>query len=294
LIGESPLPPEFVVWFGLDETTEPTAVALIIHGLNFRPSRMSQIANMLVAQGVECLNLSLSGHSEHDASSPDPTTQERRRLEAFKSVSRSLWLSEVRAAYKLARGRADDLDVPLILVGFSLGAALGSDLASAPEFDASFEGMILFAPAFSVHWYTRFLRGLAVFPRLTFRSLSPKEYAANQGTPIAAYTALFKSLAALRKNQARRTAPNALIFVDPGDELVNYRGLRALCDGPGAERWTLVPTVKTLRKDRRDYHHLIIDEASLGSEGWAKVICHVQQFMAGLSKGRVRASSLRD
>jgi alpha-beta hydrolase superfamily lysophospholipase len=283
VIIESSSVPDFATWLGVDETTKPTGVALIIHGLNCRPSRMIRIANMLVAQGIECLNLSLSGHGcEDDDSSSDRETQDRRRLEVFKSVSRSLWLSEARAAYEIARERADDRGVPLILVGFSLGAAVGSDLASGPRSDICFEGMILFAPAFSVHWYTRFLRFLAPFPRLTLKSLSPKDYAANPGTPIAAYNALFKSIAALRNRQARQRAVDALIFIDPKDELVSYRKLRALCEGPGTGRWTLVDTPKSLRKGRRDYHHLIIDEPSLGSEGWSDVIRHVKQFLAAL------------
>lgn len=281
MTGESISPPEFASWIGLDATTPRAGVALIIHGLNFRPSRMTQIANMLVAQGVECLNLSLSGHGSSNDES-DAEREERTQLEVFKSVSRSLWLSEAGAAYEVARRRADELGVPLILVGFSLGAAVGSDLASQPGSEVCFEGMILFAPAFCIHWYTRLLRFLAPFPRLALKSYSPEDYAANPVTPMAAFNALFKSIAVLQQRRAPQRAADALIFIDPKDELVSYRRLRALCEGPGSGRWTLVATPKNLRKGRRDYHHLIIDEPSLGSAGWRDVTRHVKQFLNAL------------
>ncbi len=291
MIRESTSAPDCATWFGLVRARQPTAVALLIHGLNFKPDRMTAIAEMLVAQGVECLNVSLRGHGDGAVPELDPDAADRNRLEAFKRATREIWLDEVRAAYEFARRRADDRGVPLILVGFSLGAAVGSDLASGPSSEVSFDGMILFAPAFSVHWYTQLLRCLAPFPRLTLKSFSPRDYAANRGTPIAAYNALFESIAALRKRRARRLAADALIFIDPRDELVSYRRLRAMCAAPGAERWQMVTIPKTLRNGRRDYHHLIIDEESLGSPLWNEVVRHVKQFLANLREKRAASAS---
>ena len=291
MIRESTSALDFATWLGLGRAHQPTAVALLIHGLNCKPGRMTAIAEVLVAQGVECLNVSLRGHGDGAVPELDPDAADRNRLEAFKRVTRAIWLSEVRAAYDLARRRADDRGVPLILVGFSLGAAVGSDLASGPGSEVSFAGMILFAPAFSVHWYTQLLRCLAPFPSLTLKSFSPKDYAANRGTPIAAYNALFESIAALRKRRARPLVADALIFIDPRDELVSYRGLRAICAAPGAERWQMVPIPKTLRNGQRDYHHLIIDEESLGSPLWNEVVRHVKQFLADLREKHAASAS---
>lgn len=279
---ESPPTPAFATWLRRDESLEPTAVAVIIHGLNCKPRRMTGIADMLGAQGVECLNVSLLGHGDDASSASNPGEADRSRLEAFKTVTRSVWLSEARDAYTIARARASGLGVPLILVGFSLGAAIGSDLEGEPGSQVCFDGMIFFAPAFSIHWYTRALRALSLFPRLTLRSFSPVQYAANGGTPIAAYNALFESVAALRRRRDRQLATPALIFIDPKDELVSYRGLRAICESPGAGRWKMVRVLKTLRENRRDYHHLIIDENSVGKELWSDVVHHVTQFLASL------------
>jgi hypothetical protein len=145
--------------------------------------------------------------------------------------------------------------------------------------------MILFAPAFRVHWYTRLLRLLSPFPRLMLKSFSPSQYAANPATPVAAYNALFRSLAALPDRPDHQRVTNALIFIDPKDELVSYRALRTLCESQVSSSWQLVETPKQLRKGERDYHPLIIDEASLGSEGWGDVVRQVDSFLGALRKG---------
>ena len=259
-------------------------MALLIHGLNLRPERMSGIAEMLAKRGVECLNLSLSGHAAAD---PE-------RLETFKSVSRNQWLGEARQAYQLARERADALGAPLLLVGFSLGAAIGGDLASGSPGEVHFDAMILFAPAFSIHWYTRMLRCLSPLPRLALKSFSPADYAANPVTPVAAYSALFQSIAAVRAQHARVTTGDALIFVDPKDELVSFRGLEALCAEQGGGRWQLVSVSKRLRSDRRDFHHLIIDEESLGPERWAEVAGRCNEFLADVKRSKQSESGGND
>ena len=278
--------PERARWLGPpNDGTARRAVALLIHGLNLRPTRMLQIANMLSAEGVECLNLALSGHgSPDDAARAERDMREGASLESFKSVSHSQWLAEARAAHALARIRAEDLGVPLILVGFSLGATLGAELANQPGPAPRFDGMIFFAPAFRVHWYTRLLRLLWPFPRLTLKSFSPSQYATNPATPIAAYNALFRSMAALPDRPEQQRVTNALIFIDPKDELVSYRALRTLCESQASSSWRLVETPKQLRKGERDYHHLIIDEASLGSEGWGDVVRQVESFLGALRK----------
>ncbi len=64
-----------------------------------------------------------------------------------------------------------------------------------------------------------------------------------------------------------------------------------MCAAPGAERWQMVPIPKTLRNGRRDYHHLIIDEESLGSPLWNEVVRHVKQFLADLREKRAASAS---
>ena len=117
--------------------TQPTekisGVALVIHGLNLRPSKMDAIISLLTASNIEVLSLSLRGHGQnynHKTNMRPPNV----RMEAFKNVSYQLWIEEALRAYHYARKRSDEQKVPLFLVGFSYGALLGSDLlATYPD-----------------------------------------------------------------------------------------------------------------------------------------------------------------
>jgi hypothetical protein len=276
-------------WIRTSKSRDVRGVALILHGLNFRPDRMAGIAEVLNNRGIDCLNVALAGHRPcvpSDLAGPisQDTTSNAAQLEEFRSVSRSIWLAETDAAYRQARCWADDRGVPLILGAFSLGAAVGCDLASDPESEAYFDGMILFAPALSIHWYTHFLRILTPFPRLALKSFSPVEYAANARTPIAAYRALMDSIIAIKHRDDRWMELDVLGFVDPQDELVSHRGLQAIFEKKGAKRWRLIEVPKVRRTGIRDYHHLIVDESSVGSRLWGEVVRHIEAFVDGLRR----------
>jgi alpha-beta hydrolase superfamily lysophospholipase len=246
---------------------------------------MDTIAQTLARHGVECLRVSLSGHREVGDPVAPVAVRARSGLKLFRSVTRELWLSELRDAYEVARARADECRIPLLLVGYSLGAVLGCDLLQSAE--VSFDAMILFAPAFRTHWYTRSLRFLRPFPRLTLPSWSPTPYGANAGTPIAAYTALFQSIAAVRVASRARTIP-ALIFATPKDELVSFKHLRDLCESSAAPHWELVPVERRLQPGRRDFHHLMIDRDCLGSELWddieQRMLTFVQRCTSNIAR----------
>ena len=262
-------------------------MCLLIHGLNFKPARMMAIAELLGSNGVESLIVSLRGHGDNFEPATGAESIEQLRLEALKSTSRSTWLQEAHEAYTVAREFAAENGVPLLLVGFSLGALIGTDMLQDTARNVSFDGMILFAPALRVHWYTHLLRLLAPFPRLVLPSRSPRDYAANPGTPIAAYNALFESLAAVRARGDSKLGIRTLAFIDPSDELVSYRGLQGLGETVAGEQWSLVALKKTLRHDDRDFHHLIIDSRSLGEAIWRDVSRRVRVFLSEVvAKGR--------
>jgi alpha-beta hydrolase superfamily lysophospholipase len=263
-------------WHPAPPGASTRAVALVLHGLNNRPETMTAIAELLAARGAASLIVALRGHGDG--------------LAAFKTVTREGWLSEVAEAYAAAQARAAERGVPVLLVGFSLGALLGNDLLSRAD-RVAFDGMILFAPALRIHGYLYALRLLAPLPRLILPSYAPPAYAANPGTPMAAYNALFASLAALRRHRARTAPVPALVFVDPADELVSYRALRRW--RPQGDGWTLVPVRKPLRPGGRDYHHLIIDADCAGAEAWAVMSDHVGRFLDRLAHGRATPAAAR-
>ncbi len=244
----------------------PRGVALVIHGLNLLPSKMEPIINILTDSGIDALNLSLRGHG-HNYDRHAHNDPARARLTAFKSVSYELWKAEICAAYTVAASRSAKKDVPIFLIGFSMGGLMGADLlASRP--DIQFDKMVLFAPAIKMHGRNNLIRVLSPFPRLTIPSYTLASYQSNSGTPMAGYNALFDSL----KNFSDHVGPSVnvptLVFIDQKDEMVSYNRLKQMVQDENLDQWRFYIVHKDSTEESAKVHHLIIDAPSTGEEVW--------------------------
>ncbi len=253
-------------WFDSQDSDETRGVALVIHGLNLRPSKMESIIKILTDSGIDALNFSLRGHGEnydHQAHN-DPT---RARLATFKSVSYELWKEEIYAAYAAARNRSIEKGVPLFFIGFSMGGLMGTDLLASRS-DIQFDKMVLFAPALKMHLRNNIIRVLSPFPRLTIPSYTLASYQSNDGTPMAGYNALFDSL----KNFAGNAGPSlnvpTLVFIDQKDEIVSYRRLKQMVQDENLDQWQIYIVHKESTGEPAKIHHLIIDAPSTGENVW--------------------------
>ncbi len=258
----------FIRRFHAADRDQITGVALVIHGLNLRPDKMGPIISLLTASGIEALNLSLQGHGQQSGNAL-PSHLRKARMNVFKSVSYPLWAGEVFHAYRLARKTSDIHQVPLFLVGFSLGALLGCDLfASRP--DVKFDKMVLFAPSLNAS-IAYGLKWLTPFPRLVIPSFSLPSYRANSGTPMAAYQALFDAIRHFNRNTSSKINVPTIIFIDPLDEVVSYRKLKRMVASKKLDQWAFCLLKENRIGVTQPIHHLIIDEASLGKTEWGRV-----------------------
>lgn len=253
-------------WYDSQSPDRAEGVALVIHGLNLRPCKMESIINVLTDSGIDALNLSLRGHGENYDRHLD-NDPARARLATFKSVSYESWMDETCAAYSAARGRSVKMRVPLFFVGYSLGGLLGVDLlASRP--DIQFDKMVLFAPAIKMHLRNNLIRLLSPFPRLTIPTFTLASYQSNNGTPMAAYNALFNSL----KNFSGHTGPKinvpTLVFIDKNDEIVSFCRLKQMVKNENFDQWQFYIVKKESTKEPAKIHHVIIDEPSTGEDVW--------------------------
>ena len=257
-------------WYDNRSPDTTRGVALVIHGLNLRPSKMESIIKILTASGIDALNLSLRGHGEnydrHAQSDP-----ERARLATFKSVSYELWKKEIYTAYVAARSRSIKKDVPLFFVGFSLGGLLGADLlASKP--DIQYDRMVLFAPSIKMHVRNNIIRVLSPFPWLTIPSYTLASYQSNDGTPMAGYNALFDSLKNFAGHAGPRVNVPTLVFIDQRDEIVSYRRLKQMVQDENLDQWQIYIVHKESSGELAKIHHLIIDAPSTGENVWKNMM----------------------
>lgn len=247
----------------------PTAVALVMHGLNLKPSKMFSIIEQLTNSDIEVFNCSLSGHGDNYSHQSGLSSVDA-RLESFKRVSYEVWRNETHIGYRQTYLRSMELgNVPIFFVGFSLGGLMGCDLfATLP--DARFDRLVLFAPALKIRKYSYTLRLLSPFPYFIFPSAAPEDYRCNRGTSIAAYSALYTAIANLAKHMTNKLNVPTLVFVDQQDELVSYKGIKRMVEQENLTQWSLCSIQKESSAGKQ-YHHLIIDDSAVGYTVWKKM-----------------------
>lgn len=266
-------------WFPAISTKPAIAVALVVHGLNVYPCRMSPIIQLLTENGVDAFNLALHGHGGNYSEHPGLSLEDA-RLESFRQVSYRLWRDEFHAAYTEATIRAEHIGhVPIYLIGYSLGGLIGCDsFADSPDVD--FAKMVLFAPALKIRPVSYVLRPLSPFPRIIIPSASPEGYRCNRGTSMAAYNALYIAVDHFDRNVGRKLNIPTLVFLDKKDELVSYSETRKLIDYAGLTRWRLYTVEKDKTAEQR-YRHLIIDASSVGQAMWEKITATIISHLLG-------------
>jgi pimeloyl-ACP methyl ester carboxylesterase len=250
-------------------------VALAIHGLNYDPQGMAPVTECLAEAGVDCLTLSLHGHGDNYLPLPN-ADEDTSRLCSFTRVTLQLWCDEVMAAYALARARADELGIPLLLTGYSLGALIGS-VVVVTEPQVRVDRLLLFAPALALppHGFQYWLAERA--PRRVLPSLSPRRYRANRGTPGAAYAAAYDAIGVLEAGDLQRLNVPALVFVDRRDEIVSSSGVESIARQLSA--WRFVPVHKSDGTNGRVYHHLVIGQDAVGKGAWDVITEQITNFV---------------
>ena len=258
-------------WHPKSSHTELAGVALVIHGLNGRPDKMETIIKALNATGIDCLNVSLRGHGTN-FTPIDKMDADAARMAAFKSVTYPLWKTEAYSAYRFARQKSDLHQKPLFFIGFSMGGLLGVDLLASNS-NVKFDKMILFAPAIAMHQRNYLIRFFSPFPELVIPSAGDISYLANEGTPMAAYNALFDMHAHFENHQnPKRINIPTVVFIDAEDELVSDNRLNEIVREQKLDRWKIHPVKKDDTATRVKMHHLIIDAASVGGRMWQEIV----------------------
>lgn len=256
-------------WFKIRRTKTTRGVALVVHGLNLRPERMQSVIAELNDAGIDVLNLSFRGHGNNYLKNMN-VSSEGARLESFRTVTYSLWLNEIYDAYLKVRERASKKNVPVFFIGYSLGGLMGCDLILLHP-DVFYDRMVLFAPALNMTVESYLLKALMPFPNIVIDSLSPISYRANEGTPMAAYKALFEAIEHFEKNANDRLNKPTLIFIDERDEFVSCSRLKEMIAQRNLDHWQIHIVQRDNDVGEKISHHLIIDRDSVGQQMWKQI-----------------------
>lgn len=234
-------------------------VMITIHGLNNKPSTMDYFGRRMNTKGIKVLRVPLAGH--------------RGDIEEMKRVVRDDWHWSVYRSYCLAKAEADKYSVPLYFAGNSLGALMFIDTSlQGAATPIKVEKMILFAPAIAVKKRAHLVRALRVMgSRFILPSKTPYAYRANRGTSVAAYKALFRSLNSVQVRLNKDINIPTLIFIDPQDELISLGHINSMIKHKQLDHWSVKKVNNAGSTLPKTYHHLIIDEESVGTSQWKEM-----------------------
>lgn len=252
-------------------TERPEAVAVIIHGFNLNPRIMREMAGKLQEEGHDVLLLSLTGHRMSL-----PPAERQDELGAMAGFG--AWQDNVDQAMNEAAGRADELALPLHLVGFSMGGLLAVDHLNRHD-STPLDRMVLLAPALSLHWTSWLLRPLGPLPDFLLPSVGPDRYKANESVPVSAYEALYEGVAQLNEQpRPERFDIPTLVLISEQDELVSSEGLEDFIRDHTLDRWQF-HRIDNRAGDGDVLDHVIVDRNSLGEKAWQEVSGKVLQFL---------------
>lgn len=250
-------------WFAASGQVK--AVVLVAHGLNLMPSRMNFLSRRLAANGFEVYRMKLEGHGDS--------------LDAFKNVTRETWLRQMRLSIEAVRARAALLQVPTYVVAYSLGALVYQDaITRQPELAAVKH--VYFAPALTPRSRSKLVQWLSFLgPRYCLKSFSPEAYRAHDCTPLAAYKALFASVAAVEETNYAFVNLPSLVIGDANDELVSISAVRRLIANGTLSKWELLEVSNEGSTLPKPWHHLLIDQAAAGPAVWSQIEAKILSYL---------------
>ena len=197
-------------------------------------------------------------------------------------VKAQIWREHFNKAIQEAHTQAQQLQVPLYFVGFSLGALVALEWLSAqPQSKLYINKMLLIAPAIATPWYSRAASGLlSIFSKsLSLPSRSPKQYRANKGTTVAAYEALFTLKKSLEDARFKNANLPTLVLIDKHDELVPSARVRNIITEHSLGRWELSIVNNHFAQENYGFRHLMVDQESVGPNLWVELSERVIKYL---------------
>ncbi len=250
-------------------TGELKAYALVVHGLNNKPSIMQAIIERLNATGVYVLNVCLAGHSD----AVKNYAEKKCLLHEFKKATREIWQEQIRNAIMVLNDIKQSK--PSYLIGYSAGAVLSLELIH--RHCIAFDKFVLFAPAISFRSAHRLLHYIP-FKKMLIPSFLDEAYCSNRSTPLSAYNAIIETSRECHKN-AIQTCLNrpSLVIMDPKDEMLSIKGMRQFIADKQLSKWRLLSIDGGA--GRGNYHHLVTSNNFVGEDNWRLIWTEIDSLL---------------
>jgi esterase/lipase len=244
-------------------------VILVVHGLNNNIHSMTDMVALALEQSLTVIRLVMTGHEG--------------QRDLFENVTADIWRQDLDGANCLAEHFAQAKKLPKHFLGFSLGALAQLEFFSRGDlsFATNFKKVILFAPAIELKSYVPLIKSLKILGKKHWvGSKAPQEYRAHNGTPMAAYQALFDLKKSLSWPMLKSLSLNVLWIMDPKDELVDQKKIANKVKKQDLDfYWEYLAVNNANSLLDKPYHHLIVTQRGVGDLMWIKIKQKIESFL---------------
>ena len=144
-----------------------------------------------------------------------------------------------------------------------------------------YDKMVLLAPANAIRRRSHLIKFFFLLGRkFGIPSRQPKEYRSQDKTPVQAYRVLFEMKKSIEnQNYLNLTIPT-LVFIDENDELISPGNLKKIMNKYQLTHWDVCTLNSQYVGKKTRYHHLIIDENTMGTENWHGFQSRIKAFFS--------------
>lgn len=237
---------------------EPRGIVLTVHGQNLDPAKMDSIGARLNQAGYDIYRVAMTGS--------------RGNYEEALTVTREVWLEDLRRSFQETKRWRAKKDLPVYCVGFSMGALMlvAAQVNQAIQCDR----FVLLSPAL-VPKMPAWLVGAAakaIPERLKFPTAVPVEYRRHDYFLIHPNKIIFDVVAEVVESSLAAANVPTLVMMDPRDELISYGGLELLVETKQLSNWKFEPISTDSTELAQPIRHLIVDKPALGQAEWDRMI----------------------
>jgi esterase/lipase len=205
-------------------------------------------------------------------------------IETMQNITEADWLSDAYSQYSEAKIAAEQADLPLYLLGFSLGALVFETLMNDKTYRAppvQFRKAVLFSPAVALKARARAVLMLQPFTKDTsiINSVSPEEYRAQRGASMGTYKIVFNMEEKLCAAAFSENNIDTIVFIDKNDEMLSVNTLRNRIKQYKLTNWRVLEISNDGAVIQPPYHHLLIDNRCVSDATWRYITDAIIGFL---------------
>ncbi|MGD2089774.1 MAG: alpha/beta hydrolase [Candidatus Aminicenantes bacterium] len=241
------------------------AVTIAVPGLNMKPGAFLELVNFLTQQGSDVILVHLTGHGNDSQN--------------LGEITRQAWWSDLLEAHQYAGTLIRNNPTPLYFIGFSLGSLVNLDALSHYPGIVHYDKMALLAPANALRRRSHLIKFFFLLGRkFGIPSRQPKKYRCWDKTPVQAYKVLFEMKKAIENQNYLNLNIPTLVFIDENDELISLGNLKKIINKYQLTHWDVCTLDSQYVGENTGYHHLIVDENTMGTGNWHRFQSGIKAF----------------